>query len=355
MPFIIAGAITDLRAKGVSISLLGDEEETEIKLFLRVMEYGEFIGRFYSAIPVRGISVRGMCLAAAAKKSQEEFYVMEPQQLMVLLDDQDSAAVLKRFHYAELPLSDTGVLVAARAGKSASALMHEGATDQAALESLGLDLQDVEIVRQTAPASICATVLKQVGDADGPLFVGTRVSVDGYGSGTYEAFDRSRIGANTHTIAFDGGGSQKVKLKGASWSVLAAPAIIPADPAPVEAYVKLTFRDKDSAGDPTWNPTGFAEHLQISLGSSCDAGDAKCIGLCALLPGVKEDLMSLEFHYCGLTDEFGRALVAVLPQLYMLEFIDVALNPMSAEMKSAIRVAVPRGVGVRDSGETPGR
>ena len=37
----------DLRSKRVSISLLGDAEQTEIKLFLRVMEYDEFLARFY--------------------------------------------------------------------------------------------------------------------------------------------------------------------------------------------------------------------------------------------------------------------------------------------------------------------
>eukprot|EP01045_Picozoa_sp_COSAG04_P053272 COSAG04_NODE_23171_length_342_cov_1.901235_1_plen_92_part_10 len=69
MPMIIHGAVEDLRSKRVSISLLGDAEQTEIKLFLRVMEYDEFLARFY---PDTALSASGMCLIAGAKKTEED-------------------------------------------------------------------------------------------------------------------------------------------------------------------------------------------------------------------------------------------------------------------------------------------
>ena len=47
MPNIIKDAVKDLQVKsGVSISLLGDPEQTKIKVFLRTMEYDEFFKRF---------------------------------------------------------------------------------------------------------------------------------------------------------------------------------------------------------------------------------------------------------------------------------------------------------------------
>ena len=58
MPMIVYGAVMDLKKKGVSISLLGDAEETEIKVFLRTVEYEEFLSRFYETVT---LSARGMC------------------------------------------------------------------------------------------------------------------------------------------------------------------------------------------------------------------------------------------------------------------------------------------------------
>eukprot|EP01050_Picozoa_sp_SAG11_P000959 SAG11_NODE_37_length_21777_cov_4.523711_9_plen_443_part_00 len=46
MPTIVSGAVADLRKIGISISMLGDSEETKIKLYLRTMEYDEFFARF---------------------------------------------------------------------------------------------------------------------------------------------------------------------------------------------------------------------------------------------------------------------------------------------------------------------
>ena len=39
MPMVVYGAVTDLKKKGVSISLLGDDEVTDIKVSLRCIEY----------------------------------------------------------------------------------------------------------------------------------------------------------------------------------------------------------------------------------------------------------------------------------------------------------------------------
>ena len=118
MPMIISGAVRDLRAKGVSISLLGDVEETEIKLFLRTMDYEDFVGRFYGSLP---LSPSGKCVAAAARMMAEDLVGLSPGQVMDLrLSDEDSVVVLKTCQYepSQLPLSDGGMLIAARAGKS---------------------------------------------------------------------------------------------------------------------------------------------------------------------------------------------------------------------------------------------
>ena len=108
MPFIIAGAIKDLRVKGMSISLLGDAEKTEIKLCLRIMEYDEFLSQFYDESVIT-LSKSGMCIAAAAKKTQKELLTMAPADLVQLqfkdehpavrtkLADEDLAAIRKQY------------------------------------------------------------------------------------------------------------------------------------------------------------------------------------------------------------------------------------------------------------------
>jgi hypothetical protein len=45
MPAIIANAVPDLRAKGVSISVAGSEEETDIKVLLRACDIADFYAR----------------------------------------------------------------------------------------------------------------------------------------------------------------------------------------------------------------------------------------------------------------------------------------------------------------------
>ena len=53
MPMIVYGAVEDLKKKGVSISVLGDTEATDIKVFLRTVEYDEFLSRFYQNVDER--------------------------------------------------------------------------------------------------------------------------------------------------------------------------------------------------------------------------------------------------------------------------------------------------------------
>ena len=141
MPMIISGAVRDLRSKGVSISLLGDAEETEIKLFLRTMDYEDFVGRFYGSLP---LSPSAMCVAAAARMTPEDLARMSPRQVMDLqLRDEDSLAVLRACQYEQLAISDDGMLIAARAGHSLDQLLGSPAEG---LASLGLGPSDVHVV-----------------------------------------------------------------------------------------------------------------------------------------------------------------------------------------------------------------
>eukprot|EP01045_Picozoa_sp_COSAG04_P013817 COSAG04_NODE_1000_length_8841_cov_5.219973_2_plen_373_part_00 len=54
---------------------------------------------------------------------------------------------------------------------------------------------------------------------DKALPEGTRVCVAGRGRGAYVSFERKRIGANEHTIAFDSGETVTLKLKKETWTV----------------------------------------------------------------------------------------------------------------------------------------
>eukprot|EP01043_Picozoa_sp_COSAG02_P055899 COSAG02_NODE_6552_length_3500_cov_56.166422_2_plen_516_part_00 len=60
---------------------------------------------------------------------------------------------------------------------------------------------------------------------DRALLRGTRLAIDKLGEGTYEAFERNSVGANTHHITFKRG-TQQVKLRGLKpeqWSVVPLP------------------------------------------------------------------------------------------------------------------------------------
>ena len=46
LPTIIREAVTDLRGKGISISWLGESEKTKIKVYLRTIDYDEFVATF---------------------------------------------------------------------------------------------------------------------------------------------------------------------------------------------------------------------------------------------------------------------------------------------------------------------
>ena len=91
MPMILYGAVMDLRGKGMSISLLGDAVDTDIKVLKRTVEYDESLTRFYDEVP---LSARGMCLAAAAKRTQGDL-IQSPKVVMELgLPEEDALAVL---------------------------------------------------------------------------------------------------------------------------------------------------------------------------------------------------------------------------------------------------------------------
>ena len=46
-----------------------------------------------------------------------------------------------------------------------------------------------------------------------------RIYVEGKGRGTYVSFNRKNIGANEHTIAFDSGETEVIKLKNEMWAL----------------------------------------------------------------------------------------------------------------------------------------
>eukprot|EP01043_Picozoa_sp_COSAG02_P048619 COSAG02_NODE_4793_length_4973_cov_2.768158_3_plen_305_part_00 len=228
MPFIIAGAVRDLRKKGVSISLLGDEETTEIKLFLRIKEYGEFIGRFYEKLQ---LSVSGMCLVAAAKKTQDQL-MGSPEAIAEIdgLSIEDQVAVLKVHHYADLPtMTGTGMQLAAKAGKSQQDLLD---LDEQSLSSLGLEGVDTQAITDTAAM---VAMYKHL-----PISVaGVRIAAEARKSARdlllmdEEALISLNLGPEVFTSRFV-----------------------------VEAFVRVQFGDKTPYRQPTWE-TGCDGGLKI--------------------------------------------------------------------------------------------
>ena len=98
MPTIICGAVKDLKMKGVRIRLVGEEEETDIKVFLRTMEFDEFFGRFYRDLP---LSSAAMCLLAGQRIRQEQLYGMDEAQLQkVGLAPEDIAVALAELRFS---------------------------------------------------------------------------------------------------------------------------------------------------------------------------------------------------------------------------------------------------------------
>jgi hypothetical protein len=65
---------------------------------------------------------------------------------------------------------------------------------------------------------------------DKKMPIGTRLYVEGEGKGTYVLFNRNRLGANHHTIAFDVGGRKVIELKSLKshqWYVITPPTLRP--------------------------------------------------------------------------------------------------------------------------------
>ena len=51
--------------------------------------------------------------------------------------------------------------------------------------------------------------------------IGTRLSIEGFGEGTYEGFEMHWIGANEHTISFGAADQRVLKLRDLQWQVIA--------------------------------------------------------------------------------------------------------------------------------------
>jgi hypothetical protein len=80
MPAIIANAVTDLRAKGVSISVAGSEEETDIKVLLRSCDIADFYARLE----------RDMMFGVQARKSIVKIGYVATHCVMLYLATSDS-------------------------------------------------------------------------------------------------------------------------------------------------------------------------------------------------------------------------------------------------------------------------
>jgi hypothetical protein len=114
--------------------------------------------------------------------------------------------------------------------------------------------------------------------------------------------------------------------------------------AAVHAFVLAKFGAEDFDGHPSWVTghwdqccTQWSSGLWINL-RGLDSGDAKCIALCDLLPRIKHTLTRLTFDANELTDKFGPALIAVLPQLTKLK--DLSINDSSRSLSDKVLVAI---------------
>lgn len=201
MPMIVYGAVEDLRRKGISISLVGHREDTKIKVCLRILEYDEFLQRFYAQLT---LSPRGMCILAAAQITEDELLrrpksviaagvpaedvastlchhflvvgdsergsvpLLSPDGMLIAarqdkaaadlselspsavlslkLPTVDTLAVLRRYQYCLLSLSDNGLLRMAAAGKLQQELL--AADDRELCDELGLSTEDLRAIQQ---------------------------------------------------------------------------------------------------------------------------------------------------------------------------------------------------------------
>ena len=83
---------------------------------------------------------------------------------------------------------------------------------------------EVKDLRRQGVAYVASKLPEQdradwLGRADRALPEGTRICVAGRGRGAYVSFVGRWFGANEHTIAFDSGGTQVVKLREVEWTV----------------------------------------------------------------------------------------------------------------------------------------
>jgi hypothetical protein len=106
-------------------------------------------------------------------------------------------------------------------------------------------------------------------------------------------------------------------------------------------------------GHTSWNPNGHhTGGLAIRL-FDLKCGDEKCIELCALLPTQAEQLSSLSLFGNDISAAGARALLAVLPQLARLKYLDVQGNRLGADMLSKLKAAAPAGCKVESKDPGP--
>ena len=184
----------DLKGKGISISLLGETERTEITVYFRTICYDEFLQqRFFGKIP---LSPAGMCLAAAAKKTQEEVAAMGEAELRAIGIGVDEAVVVQAAARASYRLSPTASeedLTLAMAAVQAGAVLR--------VESLELD-SDLK--------QIAGRVLDQVNGYYRKVTVNwlqEGSSLRGHWRKSYAIFERIQVGQGTR-----GHGSKPVTI-----------------------------------------------------------------------------------------------------------------------------------------------
>jgi hypothetical protein len=157
--------------------------------------------------------------------------------------------------------------------------------------------------------------------------------------------------------------SKVAKAKAESIGVVASVAQIEAEEGALEALVaSLGKVDEDAVrkaaaagldpstvakingqGHPIWNPNGHhTGGLAIRL-FDLRCGDEQLLQVCALLPTVAEKLSSLSISGNNISNKGASALLAVLPQLPRLKYLDVEGNRLGADMQSKLKAVAPPG------------
>ena len=110
------------------------------------------------------------------------------------------------------------------------------------------------------------------------MAVGTRIYAVGHGHGTYAGFTGRWMGANEHTIEFEGGVKKELKLKEMEWAVK--------DSEITELVLKASAPLEFGAGRPAGEATGTHSTLYQEVHRvRCPAGteDAGCYGRAELV------------------------------------------------------------------------